>query len=322
MSTEFKPLFIAGADRSGTTFLGDLMGAHPACLCTPESQFIIKVPEKLLRCNNVPLRSIAPHKICEEIQRSWRFRIWDIKLDTKSLCKQSYANHFSKIVFEIVRSYGRKHHRDLFDVWIDHTPAHIRHTHFLLNIFPNSKIVHMVRDGRAVANSILPLDFGPNTSIAAASWWIKCVAHGLAAECFWGPQRVLRLHYEDLLAEPEGSLKKICHFVGIEYQPKILGGGGFFVPDYTLTQHSLVGRPIDFSRVAAWKNEMKKRDIEIFESIAGDFLGNLGYVCMFEKSAKPIKRFEKGRQFINEWYKANIINKHKFMHRRLKNVHF
>lgn len=317
-----RVLFIAGADRSGTTFLGDLLGAHPTCLCTPESQFIVNAPQKVMRRDHLPLETVSLYEICTHIKRSWRFKIWNTDFELNSILTQQNGTQLPAVVYELVRSYGRRHQRQFFDVWIDQTPSHIRHTHFLLNLFPNSKLVHLVRDGRAVANSIMPLDFGPNTSSAAASWWIRCVAHGLAAESFWGPARALRIHYEELLIDPEHTLKKICDFAAIEYQVRMLSGGGFAIPEYTLTQHSLVGEPFDSSRAGAWNNNLKPRDIEIFESIAGDFLSNLGYDCRYKNFAKPLGRLEIYRHNLIEWYKSEIVNRRKFISRRMKYVAF
>jgi hypothetical protein len=38
-----KPVFVGGCDRSGTTPLGAILGAHPECACVPESQFVLDV---------------------------------------------------------------------------------------------------------------------------------------------------------------------------------------------------------------------------------------------------------------------------------------
>jgi hypothetical protein len=102
----------------------------------------------------------------------------------------------------------------------------------------------------------------------------------------------------------------------------MLEGGGFSVPSYTLSQHTRVGKPLDISRVDAWQNQLKGRDIEIFESIAGDILANLGYHCIFGTSAKSIKPSEEAFQKAIEWYRKKIVNSRNFKRRRSSHICF
>jgi len=66
----------------------------------------------------------------------------------------------------------------------------------------------------------------------------------------------------------------------------MIGGTGFKVPQYTQKQHSLIGRNPDSKRVTAWKTSLTHRQVEIFESIAGKLLSDLGYSLKYEYEAK------------------------------------
>jgi hypothetical protein len=85
------------------------------------------------------------------------------------------------------------------------------------------------------------------------------------------------VRYEDLVTEPEGTLQKVCAFVGIDYDAEMLNGMGFQQPAYASQGHALVGSRPDASRIGAWQSELSARQIEIVESIAGALLRNLGY---------------------------------------------
>jgi hypothetical protein len=149
-----------------------------------------------------------------------------------------------------------------------------------------------VRDGRGVAASFLPLDWGPNNIVHAAEFWMARCALGLAAEMELGPDRVLRIRYEDVLADPEVTLRRVATFAGLEYQPAMSEGAGHHPSPYHERQHRLVGHAPDRSRADGWRQVLTAREMEIFEAEAGDFLQVLGYQPEYGIRARPASRVE------------------------------
>lgn len=267
-----KPVFIGGCHRSGTTLLGALLGAHPQCLTTPESQFKtdalkgVGVPHTETQWNTVLERASGMRSLS-------RWSVSDGLLSDAALSKdRDYAALLVRMVGEFAQSTGQGR----FDVWVDHTPKNIWHLETLLGLYPEGKAIHIVRDGRGVAASVMGLDWGPNTVIAAAHWWIHHVAFGLAAESHFG-ERVLRVRYEDLVATPQPELERICEWLEIDYVPAMESGGGFNYPKGTFRYHSLIHDAPDPSRVTAWRDALSSRQIASFESCACDLLPYLGY---------------------------------------------
>jgi len=311
-----KPLFIAGCARSGTTMLGDIVGAHPQCLCTPESQFVIYALRKIDR----PLEEIKLGDVYKRIQRYYRYKFWGIELNDHSLIQQDGKHAYPKLIERLVRLYGKKIGKPEFSIWADHTPNHIKYIRTLFTLFPQAKLVHLVRDGRAVAASIIPLDWGPNTIVSAAHWWMEYLSFGLAAESHWGPDRILRMRYEDILAEPEKHLQMICRFVGIDYQHKMLLGGGFRIPHYTAKQHPLVGQRPDSSRINAWRKTLSRREIEIFEILTSELLTYLSYPRISGLHTRKISRMERRKYAFKDWYRSKFKNKSLFKRRRAQAI--
>ena len=134
----------------------------------------------------------------------------------------------------------------------------------------------MVRDGRAVLASVLPLDWGPHNVRSAAAAWVEAIAHGLAAESAH-PSKVLRVHYEMLLSAPRASLERICEFLDVKFELQMVKADGFSVPNVTRQQHALVGSPPDVSRLTAWEKSLTARQVELFEFYAGNLLEHLHY---------------------------------------------
>ncbi len=297
-----RPLFIGGCGRSGTTLLGAMLGAHPACLTTPESKFRFLPYRRDGRGGPDDLGPAA-----ERIAAHWSFKVWEVDVDRGELLDG--CDTYPELLRRIVRAYGRKVGRAEAEVWVDHTPGGIKFASLLFEQFPEARLIHMVRDGRATAASVIPLDWGPNTVVAAAAWWVDYVARGLAAESLYGPDRVRRVVYEQLVAEPERVLREVADFAGIDYRAEMLEGSGFRVPRFTLDQHALVGRRPDPARRAAWRNVLTPREIELFESVAVDLLAGLGYAPLYGWGARRPSAAEKASMAWRELYRRHVANR-------------
>ena len=160
MTPNYQPIFIAGCPRSGTTFLASLLGAAKDVVVTPESQFktqLVKEDEPL---------DVETYK--DKVLGNFRFLVWNIKVDRSEL--DTIDNYHDFIQF-LVHRYAEKEGKAESKFWIDHSPGNILQSRKLAPHFPNAKFIYLVRDGRAVANSMIPLDWGPNTIYQAAIQW-------------------------------------------------------------------------------------------------------------------------------------------------------
>src|SRR5439155_26280155 len=46
---------------------------------------------------------------------------------------------------------------------VERTPGHVSHLPLIADVFPDARVIHIVRDGRAVARSLTSMDWGPDT---------------------------------------------------------------------------------------------------------------------------------------------------------------
>lgn len=298
-----KKIFIGGHPRSGTTLLGALIGAHSDCICTPESQFKTRV----LRKRNIYYKNYVDiNSAFKAILKDWRFKIWGVKIDSYPT---ETIKTYPDLIEYIVKQYAIKKGKDKTHIWVDHTPSNIKNAENLLKIFPESKFLHIIRDGRAVSASIMPLDWGTNTIYKSALSWKKRIIDYLRIEEKLGNHYIKRIKFEELVENTEKTLKDICNFINIDYEEKMLEGSGFQTPAYTKKQHSLVGKKPDVSEISSWKKLLTQRQVEIFESIAYDLLLYLGYEPVYGKNARKITFIEKVNSFIYEFFKGKVINK-------------
>jgi hypothetical protein len=237
------------------------------------------------------------------IQIHWRFKLWDITVDPHEAPAGSYSDLLLWLVQEYAESRGIGG-----TVWVDHTPENINYASLLLELFPRAKIVHIIRDGRAVANSILPLDWGPNTIVKAAPWWKAMVREGLALEALLRTDQIVRLRYEDLVREPERTMRRLCPPLGLQYEPGLLRADGFRPPGYTASQHKMIGRRPDPARATRWRTMLTARQVEMFEALASDLLGQMGYPLIYGAHAKPPSFWEKRTAGCYEFFRGDIVN--------------
>jgi hypothetical protein len=161
----------------------------------------------------------------------------------------------------------------------DKTPRYVLDLAFLADLFPEARFIHVIRDGRDVALSFLEVDFGPGTIAEAASFWRARVEAGRTAGRALGRDRYREIRYEDLLDDVRGSAVSLCEFIDLSFEERMLRY--FERPEVekastTFWKYRRVALP-PTKQLRDWRREMSSRDVEMFESIAGDVLESLGY---------------------------------------------
>ncbi len=299
-----QPIFVCGCPRSGTTLLGAMLGAHSECIAVPETQFLLDALGAVDRGEIVA----TEEAVLAWIRRHPRFRTWGLET-SPSLASSSTEDPLAvaRAMRGLSQRWAERQGKPECHRWVDHTPTHARHGSVLRRLFPRARFVHLVRDGRGVAASLAPLDWGPGNPIDAARWWAEQVAHGLALESAVG-EPVLRVRFEDLLASPHQILQQICAHVELDHQPSMERADGFSPPRTSRRQHALVGSPPDASRAGAWRSGLSRREVEIFESQASDLLQHLGYEPLFGTRARRPTRSERLRFAAHELIRQRLSN--------------
>jgi hypothetical protein len=302
-----KKIFIGGCDRSGTTYLASLLGNLDSTIVTPESLFKHKI------LSNEP---IILDKLLIDLDNDWRFKIWGIAPEALAiqLAKQELT---SELVLEtMVKNYSKLvKTAEETCIWVDHSPNNMELATTLNSHLSECYFIHIIRDGRAVANSIMDLEWGPNTSLYSAMYWMKKVGAGLALTLNY-PHKLLQIRYEDLIQNEVETLKSIYRFVGETNVTETAKPVTYFLPEFTKKQHSAVGSGPDIAKIDSWKNILSESEIALFEKIAGQMLHNLGYDLISKN--KPTL-FHVLKELVVEIYYRYLINPRKYRAKRNSN---
>jgi hypothetical protein len=169
--------------------------------------------------------------------------------------------------------------------WGDKTPMYMSRLRLLERLFPDARYVHVVRDGRDAAGSFLEMPAGlvteswahPHDVAGFACQWRTEVRAARALGRRVGPGRYHELRYEVLAADPEATLRSVCGFAGLDFDPVMLAYPGTL--DLAAKPHqSRLAQP-PTAGVRDWRTEMAPSDVAAFEAVAGDTLAACGYAA-------------------------------------------
>lgn len=266
-----KPIFIGGCDRSGTTFLAASLARIPGVFALPESQFIAQAAELAATGNG----NVA--ELCRFIASHPRYDAWREFGCAEPDTVAGGARSVREALDKLVRHYAEQ--SDFADpiAFVEHSPPNAGKAATLLRLFPDLRLIHILRDGRAVAASWMPLDWGPNDIIDSAKIWMHAVTQAQQGVATAGPSRATEIGYEALVEQGDEALRSLFPFLGLDLETSLAETPSFKLPASAQSTHKLVHSAADPSRAVRWREKLSEREIEIFEALAGGFLDALGY---------------------------------------------
>ncbi|MGL4464693.1 MAG: sulfotransferase family protein, partial [Planctomycetia bacterium] len=141
----------------------------------------------------------------------------------------------------------------------------------VLSVLPDARIVHIVRDPRDVAASILRFPWGANNVFTAAADWSKHTAHAEAVGKRLGPSRYFSFRYEDLLSDPETVFADLQRFVVGKVQPVALAGFVAYMNDNPKARN-----------FGKWLRKLEPAVVRRIEAAAGRQMEQFGYERAYE----------------------------------------
>jgi len=269
-----EPFFLIGHDRSGTTMLRLILD-RGAVAIPAESMFLVDFAS-VRRAGGLELPERA-ERLLREVWSHPHVKLWRLSGDPPPVPPGlSSDDTYRFVVGSPFVAYAEREGKAR---WGDKTPAYLHHVDELATVWPEARFVVLVRDGRDVALSVMPLPFGPNNVWAAAKAWSRAIRLGREAEARHSG-RVLSVRYEDVVADPESEVRRICEFLGLDYDPDLLAIERTDPTKFVDEQSGWfrgIWSGINANAVGKWRREMTADQQRVFESIAGAELDLLGY---------------------------------------------
>jgi hypothetical protein len=286
-----QPIFVVGFPRSGTTLLAGLLSAHTRLICGPETEFFTGVEianrgNRLCQAANWPEE--AANYLFSRVHEKPIPEYYGItRAEIISYLKQKDRS-CPAILESLTETYMSRHGKQR---WVEKTPTHLIYVRDVRRHYPDAPIIRIIRDPRDVALSLLNVPWGPPSFAAALVNWRHF--DELSASFFKTDRNSLTVRFEDIVMNPEGELRKLCQFIGEEFEPSMMDTSQSIahVNPTKIPWKQNAGRQIDTSRIAIWQRETTPDQQAHAEGIAGDRIKDYGYLTSFQ--------FNRYLQFIN-----------------------
>ena len=277
---DHAPFFIIGAGRSGTTLLRLILAGHSRLHIPPETWFL----QPLVRA--LPLRgALAAEEQERAIAIMVRHERWpdlgvgegELRREAARLPQPGLADVISTM-YRLLRERSGKLRIG------DKTPHYFAIVPELLTLYPSAKFVHLVRDGRDVAISWV--DAGWERYYEPGFEWPRAIATLRRY-----PDNMLVVHYEDLVRSAEATVRRICMFLGEEFEAGMLDWRDRTkqVAERDRHLHARLTQPLSPDAVAAWRTRLTAMECFAIEACLHRELVAAGYSLRFGASGwRPV----------------------------------
>ncbi|RME24808.1 MAG: sulfotransferase [Deltaproteobacteria bacterium] len=273
------PIFIIGTERSGSNLLRVILSAHSR-IDVPHPLHVMKYFAPLEPRYGDLSRRENLDRLAGDVLRLARVHIhpWQVPLDRARLVDEADPRDLLGLLFGLHQQHleatGKARWGNKSTFMLDHVDRVLRHR-------PDARFVWLVRDPRDVAVSSRKSVFSPFHPWFTARLWAEQQRRCLELEERLGADVVLRLRYEDLLADPEGTVRRLCAFLDEDFEPAMLR--------YHETREAQRGAalseswqntaaPVLRGNSGKWRAALSHEEIAAVEGECGELMDRLGYV--------------------------------------------
>jgi hypothetical protein len=165
-------------------------------------------------------------------------------------------------------------------------PVNIVYVQNLVDWFPGCKLIHLVRDPRAIFISMINTGMRSTTSfVFVKKYWIQWIKFIYVCHQYKAALRAHKryqsspdycfLKFEDLIEHPEDEIRKLCSFCDIEFTESMLspptGLGSFYGSQFERS------RGFDKQSLDRWKERIPALYRRLLEGILRKEMDEFGY---------------------------------------------
>ncbi|XP_010827156.1 PREDICTED: protein-tyrosine sulfotransferase 2 [Bison bison bison] len=255
-------IFVGGVPRSGTTLMRAMLDAHPEVRCGEETRIIPRV--------------LAMRQAWSKSGRE------KLRLDEAGVTDEVLDAAMQAFILEVIAKHGEPAR-----VLCNKDPFTLKSSVYLSRLFPNSKFLLMVRDGRASVHSMITrkvtiAGFDLSSYRDCLTKWNKAI-EVMYAQCMEvGRDKCLPVYYEQLVLHPRRSLKVILDFLGIAWSDAVLHHedligkpGGVSLSKIERSTDQVI-KPVNLEALSKWTGHIPGDVLRDMAQIA-PMLARLGY---------------------------------------------
>lgn len=292
-----KPILIMSSERSGSNLVRRMLAAHPQVAAPP--------PPHLWRV----LQPLLPYYGALDVEANWR-KLCDDALAMTQVPSSHLKWKHELTLAEVLPHVRRRNSSGLFgalydayaareqkSVWTCKENNLFDHAFRILDVYPETKVIYLVRDGRDVACSIKKVPTHDQHAYFIAREWrdeqIKCIS---VWQDTLGGGRARMCRYEELISDPEREVRELCAFLELEFDARMLE---FHADPESKSDAQKTGfwknldKPVMQDNSAKFLRELSGAEIEVFEAVAADVLEMLGYPLVSRERPAEVRGLRK-----------------------------
>lgn len=281
---ELRPMiFIAGNSRSGTTLMGRILGKHQDVFTFNELHFLEEI---WMPVNNYAIMSkeeaVSNFAKLLSIQRDGYLKKRETGKYINEALKVIETRGEKKITFSFLYKQFLVYETTVNRKKIpcEKTPRNVLYLEELLEMYPDCKIICMIRDPKDVllsqkkkwkrrflgARNSIPLQESIRARInyhpfLISKLWSK---NTIEIEKYKNNSRVMLIKFEDLLQSPVSIVRSTCSFLGIEFSPGMLN---VEQKGSSVAYDKSNDAKIDRSKTGNWKEGLSNTEVFICEKV-------------------------------------------------------
>lgn len=301
---EPEAIFVVGVPRSGTSLMRLVLAKHPRIALADENSFMghflpwadasfdFRASADLSSDEGV--RALVDRVYSERFQRGtwlrepspfWRWLARNVpkaELERRILDGERTDRG---LFIAVMRAWSDRKGKPIFG---EKTPAHYRHVDTLLDWFPDGRVVHMIRDPRAVHLSEVRRRLAhPGSTpyrwlarfplamrgfvLLQVTWLWSDAVHRHRHYLRRHPDRYRLVRFEDLVTEPGPEVMRLCEFLGVSFHERMLR-------QEVVSLGDRLGEPgFDADAARRWRSRISPMESSLFRWLLGRRLGEMGY---------------------------------------------
>lgn len=253
-------IFVGGVPRSGTTLMRAMLDAHPGVRCGEETRII----PRLIYMRNQWANSRKESE----------------RLKDAGMSDDIIDSAVGAFILEVIVKHGKPAQH-----LCNKDPLVLRYSAYMKNIFPNSKFILMIRDGRATVHSIISrkvtiTGFNLDSYKDCLIRWNNIIEQ-MYAQCIEvGSDSCMPVYYEQLVLHPEKTMRSILGFLNISWNEAVLQHEKYIGNEISLSKversSDQVIKPVNLEALTSWVGKIPDDVLNQMDAFA-PMLRRLGY---------------------------------------------